>query len=103
MVGMEFLNPRNAWSKPILLLIDARAASCADMFPMLMKASHRGQLFGQTTMGAGGPVVGTELNNRVVNGLSLTIGLFSPYKASGNYTDQDYVENNKTMAYHLIY
>lgn len=81
------------WSKPMLVLIDELAGSCGDIFPMLVKANHRATLFGQTTMGLGGNVeeVGTLSNSQI--SVRMTRGLFSPYKAEGNYVATDFVEN----------
>ncbi|MGZ3771021.1 MAG: S41 family peptidase [Bdellovibrio sp.] len=82
------------WSKPMLVLIDELAGSCGDLFPMLVKANKRAQLFGQKTMGLGGNVeeVG-QLNHSRVK-IRMTRGLYSPYHPDGKYVETDFVENN---------
>ena len=63
----EFLvtpDEKYTWKKPMLVMIDELAASCADAFPMLVKRNNVAKLFGMRTVGAGGnvePVV--ELNH----------------------------------------
>jgi C-terminal processing protease CtpA/Prc len=82
------------WTKPMLVLIDELAGSCGDLFPMLVKANKRAQLFGQRTMGLGGNVeeVGQLNHSRIV--VRMTRGLFFPYRPDGKYMAADYVENN---------
>jgi hypothetical protein len=81
---------KQAWTKPMLVLIDELAGSCGDIFPMLVKANHRALLFGQTTMGLGGNVeeVGVLPNSRIH--VKMTRGLYFPYSESGK---EAYVEN----------
>ncbi len=93
--GSNYVTPQNyTWKKPMLVLIDELAGSCGDMFPMLVKANKRAKLFGQNTMGLGGNVeqVG-QLNNSRIK-ISITRGLFFPYRANGAYVPSDLVENN---------
>ena len=82
------------WEKPMLVLIDELAGSCADMFPMLVKTNKRAKLFGQNTMGLGGNVeqVG-QLNNSRIK-IAMTRGLFFPYHEDGKVVDSEIVENN---------
>ncbi len=82
------------WTKPMIVLINELAGSCGDIFPMLVKANHRAKLFGQATMGLGGNVepVG-QLNHSRIQ-VSMTRGLFFPYRANGQYIEKDFVENN---------
>ncbi|MBC7740570.1 MAG: PDZ domain-containing protein [Bdellovibrionaceae bacterium] len=94
-VGTNYATRKEAnWKKPMLVLIDELAGSCGDMFPMLVKANKRAQLFGQNTMGLGGNVeqVG-QLNNSRIQ-VKLTRGLFHPYRADGAYVPSDLIENN---------
>lgn len=93
--GTNYTVRRSAnWSKPMLVLIDELAGSCGDMFPMLVKANKRAQLFGQKTMGLGGNVeqVGQLNHSRIL--IRMTRGLFSPYRPDGKYVETDFVENN---------
>ncbi len=93
--GTNYAVPAEAtWKKPMLVLIDELAGSCGDMFPMLVKANKRAKLFGQNTMGLGGNVeqVG-QLNNSRIK-ISLTRGLFFPFRADGAYVPADLIENN---------
>lgn len=82
------------WTKPMLVLIDELAGSCGDIFPMLVKTNHRAKMLGQQTMGLGGNVepVGQLNNSRIT--ISLTRGLFYPYKPDGQVNASDYIENN---------
>lgn len=82
------------WKKPMLVMIDELAASCADAFPMLVKRNKVAKLFGVRTVGAGGnvePVV--ELNHSGAQ-IRMTRGLFTTYRSDNLYQDSDYVENN---------
>ena len=91
----NFSTPRAyRWEKPMLVLIDELAGSCADMFPMLMKTNNRAKLFGQNTMGLGGNVekVG-QLNNSRIS-IAMTRGLFFPYHPDGKVPEFEIVENN---------
>lgn len=93
--GANYAVKRSAnWSKPMLVLIDELAGSCGDIFPMLVKANKRAQLFGQKTMGLGGNVeqVG-QLNHSRIK-IRMTRGLFSPYRPDGKYVEADFAENN---------
>lgn len=44
------------YTKPILLLNDSRSASCGDFMPSLLQANGRAVVFGETSMGLGGPL-----------------------------------------------
>lgn len=93
--GSKYAVKKSAnWSKPMLVLIDELAGSCGDIFPMLVKANKRAQLFGQKTMGLGGNVeeVG-QLNHSRIK-IRMTRGMYSPYRPDGKYVDTDFAENN---------
>jgi hypothetical protein len=81
-----------AWKKPILVLADELSGSCADIFPMLMKANNTAKIFGQRTSGHGGNLEAFELPNS--NLLKLTRGLFTAYQPDQVYEDADFIENN---------
>jgi len=85
------------WTKPMLVLIDELAGSCGDIFPMLVKANKRAKLFGRQTMGLGGNVepVGQLNHSRIT--VSLTRGLFYPYRTDGVVQNSDYIENNGVL------
>jgi hypothetical protein len=82
------------WTKPMIVLIDELAGSCGDMFPMLVKANKRALMIGRKTMGLGGNVeeVG-QLNHSRIH-VSMTRGLFFPFREDGKYLAADFVENN---------
>jgi hypothetical protein len=82
------------WTKPKLVLIDELAGSCADAFPMLVKANGLAPLFGRRTIGLGGNVesFGPLTNSQA--SLSLTRGLFTTYQTDETYAPGDFVENN---------
>ncbi len=86
--------PPYRWTKPMLLLVDELAGSCGDMFPMIVKANKRAQIFGQRTMGLGGNVeeVGVLNNSRIH--ISLTRGMFYPYNPTRAPIDSDFIENS---------
>jgi hypothetical protein len=46
----------NAYTRPVLLLVDEMTASGGDMFAAIVQDNHRGALLGMRTMGAGGSV-----------------------------------------------
>jgi hypothetical protein len=47
----------NAYTKPLMLLVDEVTASGGDMLAAIIQDNHRGPLLGMRTMGAGGSVV----------------------------------------------
>jgi hypothetical protein len=81
------------WKKPLLVLIDELDVSCADAFPLLIKANHIAPLFGQRTMGGGGSVEGVVQLPHSNAGLRLTRGLFTASRPDGTYAQTDFVEN----------
>ena len=82
------------WTKPVLVLIDELCGSGGDSFPMLVKANGLGKLFGNRTSGLGGSVEKVLDLPFSRSSLSLTRGLFTAFKADGQYADSDFVENN---------
>jgi C-terminal processing protease CtpA/Prc len=82
------------WTKPLVVLIDELAASCADVFPMLIKNNHAAPLFGRRTMGAGGNVEGFGPLTNSLATLSLTRGTFTSHQDDEAYVPSDFVENN---------
>ena len=96
MGGRNLVDPNRAytWKKPFIVLINELSASCADAFPLLIKASGVAKLFGERTMGAGGNVEEVVQLSNSQAAVRMTRGLFSFYHANGLYPDQDFVENN---------
>ena len=92
--GFYVTKPAFRWKKPMLVLIDELAGSCGDMFPMIVKANKRAQMFGQRTMGLGGNVeeVGILNNSRIR--VSMTRGLFYPYNPNRGPLASEFIENN---------
>jgi C-terminal processing protease CtpA/Prc len=62
------------YTKPVLLMNDSRSASGGDFFPAIMQSNGRAVVFGETSMGLGGPVYrstqtpGTEMFARCTFG-----------------------------------
>jgi len=81
------------WSKPMLVLADELAGSCGDIFPMLIKRNGIAKIFGQKTMGLGGNVESAGELTYSRASFRLTRGLYTTNKPSGNYVDEDFVEN----------
>lgn len=82
------------WTKPLLVLIDELAGSCADIYPMLVKNNHIAPLFGRRTMGLGGNVEGFGPLTNSLATLSLTRGIFTSHQDDETYSPADFVENN---------
>jgi hypothetical protein len=85
-------HPLVQWNKPVLVLTDELAGSCADIVPLLIKHGGIGKTFGARTMGLGGNVepVLTQPFSRAT--LNMTRGLFGAYRDDPN--DIPLVENN---------
>jgi hypothetical protein len=85
-------DPRH-WTKPFIVLADELSASCAETLPLLVKANHLAPIFGARTAGAGAMVdfVATLTNSGL--GLMLPRGLFTVYDPSGDYPEEDFVED----------
>jgi hypothetical protein len=84
----------NGWRKPFVVLADELSLSNGDFFPMLVKASKQGVVFGARTGGLGGNVeeVVTTSNNNI--SLRLTRNLAVAFKPDGKYVDADFPEDN---------
>lgn len=67
----------NAYTKPLLVLVDEFSASGADMFPALIQDNRRGAIFGMRTMGAGGSVVGTNGTAYTESFFTMTVSLMN--------------------------
>jgi hypothetical protein len=82
------------WKKPVLVLADELAGSCGDIFPMLIKRNGIAKILGKRTLGLGGTVESSVTLPNSRASVNLTRGLFTSYKADGNYLESDFVENN---------
>lgn len=82
------------WTKPRLVLVDELSGSCADIFPMLIKANQVAPLFGRRTMGLGGNVEAFGPLTNSLATLTLTRGLFTSHQDDDTYSPADFVENN---------
>jgi C-terminal processing protease CtpA/Prc len=67
----------NAYTKPLLVLVDEFSASGADMFPAIIQDSQRGPIFGMRTMGAGGSVVGFNATAYTESFFRVTVSLMN--------------------------
>jgi C-terminal processing protease CtpA/Prc len=57
-LGSLTLQPApNAYTKPLIVLVDEFSASGGDAFPAIMQDNNRGPIVGMRTMGAGGSVI----------------------------------------------
>lgn len=76
--GMDkiYPHPTIRYTKPLYILIDEKCASCADIFPALMKDNNRATLLGRTTSGGGGVVEEVPITSVFgIKSLSLTRSL----------------------------
>jgi hypothetical protein len=87
-------DPSYVWTKPKLVLIDELAGSCADIFPMLVKANGIAPLFGRRTIGLGGNVEAFGPLSNSQAALRLTRGLFTTHQDDETYAPGDFIENN---------
>ena len=67
----------NAYTKPLLVLVDEFSASGADMFPAIIQDNQRGPSFGMRTMGAGGSVVGFNATAYTESFFRVTVSLMN--------------------------
>lgn len=95
LVAPELLGPNTlySWKKPFIVLADELSGSCGDVFPMLIKRNKMAKIIGERTIGLGGNVEVVETLPQSRSVLHLTRGLFSTYRADGQYTDEDLIEN----------
>ena len=93
--GLKLLPHPNAYSKPILLLIDEFSASGGDMFPAILQDNQRALLFGHRTMGAGGNVVSYTSGSYTEIAFSVTQSLMHRNDTINvpGYPAASYVEN----------
>lgn len=78
MRGLKTLEPHPhiRYTKPLFILVNERCASCADIFPTLMKDNKRALILGRTTSGAGGTVESFPVANAFgIAEISLTTSL----------------------------
>jgi hypothetical protein len=76
--GLKTLKPHASvrYTHPIYIMIDERCASCADIFPAIMRDNNRATLIGRTTSGAGGTVEAFPVTNPFgIGNLYLTTSL----------------------------
>lgn len=93
--GLGLLPHPNAYSKPILLLVDEFSASAGDMFAAILQDNQRALLFGHRTMGAGGNVASYTSGSYSEIAFSVTQSLMhrqKPVTVPG-YPTSSYVEN----------
>ena len=67
----------NAYTKPLVVLVDEFSASGADMFPAILQDNRRGPIFGMRTMGAGGSVVGFNATAYTESFFRVTVSLMN--------------------------
>jgi hypothetical protein len=67
----------NAYTKPLLVLVDEFSASGGDMFPALIQDNQRAPIFGMRTMGAGGSVVGYNATAYTESFFRITVSLMN--------------------------
>jgi C-terminal processing protease CtpA/Prc len=88
------------WNKPLIVLTNEFCASGGDIFPLLVKGNQRGKIFGRKTIGAGGSVREVSSSFQLVNTggiLKLTRSLIAFSTESGEYSDEDMLENKGVM------
>ena len=74
------------YTKPILVLMNRGTGSCGDFFPAVLKDNGRATLFGEKTIGLGGPVLGVTLLPLSELHVRATIGL-------GQRSNGQHIEN----------
>ena len=75
------------YTKPVVVLMNRGSGSCGDFFPAILKDNNRAKLFGETTIGLGGPVLGTSQLPLSEITVQTTVG--ATMRLNG-----EYIENN---------
>ena len=85
----------NAYTKPLLLLVDELTASGGDMLAAIIQDNHRGPLFGMRTMGAGGGVSSFNCTAFTESVCSITSALMNRGTVVSNteFPPSPYIEN----------
>ena len=83
------------YSKPVMLLIDDRTASAAELFASVMQDENRATLFGYRTSGAGGSVDAYAAGVYSETSVSMAIGMLLRKNgiSSTEYPTAPYIEN----------
>jgi tricorn protease len=81
------------WTKPLVLLINNRSYSDAEIFPNAFRSLGLGKLVGQST---GGQVIGTE-NTTLIDGSILRLPRTGVYTAKGVNMDKEGVAADVTV------
>jgi hypothetical protein len=85
----------NAYTKPIILLVDDFSTSAADMFPSVFQDNNRGKLVGMRTNGAGGSIVGPYYSPWSMSPTTLTqsLGVRSIARRVDGFPENPFIEN----------
>jgi hypothetical protein len=85
----------NAYTKPLMTLVDDFTVSAGDMFAAIMQDNHRGPIFGVRTMGAGGTVVGFNCTAFTESLCRITVSLMNrgTVISSTEFPPVPYIEN----------
>jgi hypothetical protein len=83
------------YSKPVMILIDERTASAAELFAAAMQDAGRGMIYGYRTAGAGGAVdhAPAGIYSETAAGLARSIMIRKQNISSAEYPAMPYVEN----------
>jgi len=85
----------NAYTRPVLLLVDELTASGGDMLAAIIQDNHRGPLFGMRTMGAGGSVSSFNCTAFTESVCFITLSLMNRGTVVSNteFPPSPYIEN----------
>jgi C-terminal processing protease CtpA/Prc len=85
----------NAYTRPLLLLVDELTASGGDMLAAIIQDNHRGPLFGMRTMGAGGSVNAFDCTVFTESACLITLSLMNRGTTVSNteFPPSPYIEN----------